>query len=279
MLTLTLARTHARSIPAAMLLSRALLRVAYRRRHLAGAAGVLVGFVILVASDAACRRSGAGDASDAAPAPLLGDALAVTAACLYAASNVLQERLLRDAPVTEVLAAFGLLGGALSGLQAAALESRALAAAPWDAAFCGPLAGFAAAMFFIYSLVPHVLPAAGAAAFNLHMLSSDLWAAAARSAAFGGFGGACAAGGFGGSLAAVAAGLAVYLSAGAPRSEDALDAPGAQPVAEDARGLLAPDAEADADADAEPQPRPGATRGAALGTEAATRGGEGVEMS
>jgi hypothetical protein len=85
-------------------------------------------------------------------------------------------------------------------------------------------------------LVPRVLPAAGSAAFNLHMLSSDLWAAAARSVLFGGFGGACAAGGFGGSLCAVAAGLCIYFSAGPPAAADAEAAP------EDARALLAEEA-------------------------------------
>jgi drug/metabolite transporter (DMT)-like permease len=213
-----------------MLLSRALLRARYGRRHLAGVGAVLLGFVVLVGTDTACRRrddAHADSADDysaplpalAARAPLLGDALAVAAACGYAASNVLQERLLRDAPVTEVLAAFGFFGAALSGVQTLLLESRALAAAPWDAAFCGPLAFFAAAMFAIYSLVPRVLPAAGAAAFNLHMLSSDVWAAAARSVAFGGFGGACASGGFAAALTAVAAGLGLYVSAGPPAAD------------------------------------------------------------
>jgi solute carrier family 35 protein F1/2 len=215
-----------------MLLSRLVLRAAYRARHLAGVAAVLCGFVVLVATDAACRRRDGA----AAPAPFLGDMLAVLAACLYATSNVLQERLLREAPVGEVLAAFGTLGALISGVQAGVLEARALGAASWDASFCGALAFFAAAMFAIYSLVPRVLPAAGSAAFNLHMLSSDLWAAAARSVLFGGFGGACAAGGFGGSLCAVAAGLCLYFSAGPPAAAEAEAAP------EDEHALLAEEA-------------------------------------
>jgi solute carrier family 35 protein F1/2 len=215
-----------------MLLSRLVLRAAYRARHLAGVAAVLCGFVVLVATDAACRRRDGA----AAPAPFLGDMLAVLAACLYATSNVLQERLLREAPVGEVLAAFGTLGALISGVQAGVLEARALGAASWDASFCGSLAFFASAMFAIYSLVPRVLPAAGSAAFNLHMLSSDLWAAAARSVLFGGFGGACAAGGFGGSLCAVAAGLCLYFSAGPPAAAEAEAAP------EDEHALLAEEA-------------------------------------
>ena len=216
-----------------MLLSRLVLRAAYRARHLAGAAAVLAGFVVLVATDAACTRRGGA----AAPAPFLGDMLAVLAACLYATSNVLQERLLREAPVGEVLAAFGSLGALISGVQAGVLESGALGRASWNASFCGALAFFAAAMFLIYSLVPRVLPAAGSAAFNLHMLSSDLWAAAARSVLFGGFGGSCAAGGFGGSLCSVAAGLCIYFTAGPPAA--AAESAAEDARAEDAHALLA----------------------------------------
>ena len=226
------------AIPAAVLLSRWLLRASYSRAHLAGCALVLAGFVALVSSDTGCSASGAGAP---APAPLLGDALTVAAACLYATSNVLQERLLQHAPTGEVLALFGCLGALLAGVQSAALESRRLAAAPWDAAFVTPLLLFAGAMFAIYSLVPRVLPAAGAAAFNLHMLSSDLWAAAARSLLLGGFGGACAALGFSLSLLTVAAGLVVYIAAGAPGTERVGPA-AASAAEEETGGLLAEEA-------------------------------------
>ena len=108
------------SVPAAMALSQWLLRCRYRRRHLAGCAVVVAGYLLLVASDALCREATApagflgGDdnagGGGSAAARLFGDALTVSAACLYATSNVLQERLLVDAPTVEVLAMFGLLG-------------------------------------------------------------------------------------------------------------------------------------------------------------------------
>jgi solute carrier family 35 protein F1/2 len=200
-----------------MLLSRLVLHAAYRARHLAGAAAVLAGFA---APPPPTRRARAGGAS--APAPFLGDMLAVLAR-VYATSNVLQERLLREAPVGEVLAAFGSLGALISGAQAGLLESGALGRASWNASFCGALAFFAAAMFLIHRSCHALLPAAGSAAFNLHMLSSDLWAAAARSVLFGGFGGSCAAGGFGGSLCAVAAGLCIYFTAGPPAAAESAE--------------------------------------------------------
>ena len=205
-----------RSIPAAMVLSRILLRVTYNRLHLASAAVVVVGFCVLVASDALCKHSGA--AAVPSPSPLLGDLLAVTAACLYATSNVLQERMLQAAPTVEVLTAFGVLGACIAGIQCAVLEGNALAKhVTWNAAFVVPLMGFACAMFLIYTTAPTALSNAGSAGFNLHMLTSDLWAAAARAAFFGGFGGACGGLGFVASLATVAAGLGLFSAAPAPK--------------------------------------------------------------
>ena len=49
----------------------------------------------------------------------------------------------------------------------------------------GPFLSFNAAMFAFSSLVPLVLLWGGAAALNLSLLTSDLWAAAARVAFFG----------------------------------------------------------------------------------------------
>jgi len=197
------------SVPAAMLLSRR----AYSRRQLASACVVLLGLAALLASDALCHADGGRPASH----PLLGDALTVLAASLYACSNVLQERLLAASPRCEVLASLGGLGAVLAGVQCLALErvslSRAFARS--GAALAPGLLGFTLSMFCIYSLCPLALgPGGGAAAFNLHMLSSDVWAAAARALLFGGFGGGCAAAGFGGSLLAVAAGLVGFAWSG-----------------------------------------------------------------
>jgi solute carrier family 35, member F1/2 len=223
-----------------MALSRVLLRVSYNRMHLAAAAVVLIGFVVLVTTDTLCRapsRDGGGGVGPSSN-PLFGDCLAVTAACMYAASNVLQERLLREVDTIEVLAAFGVLGAGMAGLQCAVLESHVLASVTWNGAFVGPLLGFAGAMFMIYSLAPVALANAGSAGFNLHMLTSDLWSAAARAAFFGGFGGACGGLGFAASLATVASGLGLYSRAppptsAAPQQADALPAPaGANDVRE-----------------------------------------------
>ncbi len=161
-----------------------------------------------------------GRSSTAGPAPLLGDALVVAGALLYAVSNVTQELFLGGAGTAEVLGMVGAFGALIAAAQAAILERGAwadlLAAGPSGglAAAAGALAAFTAALFAFSSLVPVVLIWGGATALNLSLLTSDLWAAAARVALFGGFGGA--AGWFAGALALVAAGLCLYASAGSP---------------------------------------------------------------
>lgn len=92
------------------------------------------------------------------------------------------------------------------------LERNQLAELTWNAQTLLPLSCFAGALFCFYSLVPLVLLWGGAAVLNLSLLSSDLWAAAARLALFGGFGGS--AGYFVGSLLLVASGLCIYTLAG-----------------------------------------------------------------
>lgn len=149
-------------------------------------------------------------------APLLGDTLVLLGALLYAVCNVTQELLLADVDAGELLALLGLFGALISGAQAAALEHAALAAMPWSSAgVLLPLLGFAAAMFAFYSLVPQVLLLGGATVLNLSLLSSDGWAALARSLWFGGFQG-WSAYFFGGSLLLVAGGLVVFTMSGSP---------------------------------------------------------------
>lgn len=203
------------AIPFSMALSRAALGGAYARGHVAGGVVSISGLAILVLADVGgARGSGEGGAN-----PPLGDFLVLCAALLYAASNVLQEAALLDgASTAEVLARIGGFGAIVSGAQCLALEYEDLSKLR---AAAGPggvleLATFAVSLFAMYSLVPEVLRRCGAAAFNVAMLSSDLWAAAARVAFFGGFGGWIASLSFFASLVTVAAGLVMFAAAGDP---------------------------------------------------------------
>ena len=77
------------------------------------------------------------------------------------------------------------------------------------------MAAFAASLFAMYSLVPEVLRRSGSAAFNVGMLSSDLWAVLARVVFFAGFTAASFAS-FAASFVLVAFGTVVFASAGDP---------------------------------------------------------------
>ena len=201
------------AIPFSMALSAAMLGGRYSYKHVAGGVVSIAGLAILVFADASGGGGGGGTN------PALGDCLVLVAAALYACSNVMQECLLLDgAPTTEVLAAVGGLGAVVSGLQCSVFEAGQLAKlnAVAGAAGFGELAGFALSLFAMYSLVPDVLRRCGAAAFNIGMLSSDLWAVVARVLFFGGFGGSTAALAFGASFITVSAGLVLFAAAGDP---------------------------------------------------------------
>ena len=188
------------TIPAVMVLSYCILRTRYQHAQYAAAALCVAGLGVLVASDRGSDEAGAN--------PLLGDALVLLGACLYAVSNVLQERLLQDVPFQELLAMCGCFGAVFSGAQVAVLEHKALMELQWKVSSVGPLLAFALALFMFYSLVPRVLIWGGATVLNLSLLSSDVWAAAARILLFGGFGGTLPA--FSVSLVMVSGGICMY---------------------------------------------------------------------
>ena len=202
------------AIPFSMALSRAALGGVYSRRHVLGGATSVLGLAILVLTDAYVRG-----ANDAGSNPALGDFIVLLAAFGYASSNVLQEAALLDgASAVEVLAHVGGFGAVFSGIQCLALELDSLARlnATAGAAGIAELATFAASLFAMYSLVPEVLRRCGAAAFNVGMLSSDVWAFVARVFFFGGFGDIRAVLAFFASFFVVSAGLVVFLAAGDP---------------------------------------------------------------
>jgi solute carrier family 35 protein F1/2 len=202
------------AIPFSMALSRAALGGVYSRRHVLGGATSVLGLAILVLTDAYVRG-----ANDAGSNPALGDFIVLLAAFGYASSNVLQEAALLDgASAVEVLAHVGGFGAVFSGIQCLALELDSLARlnATAGAAGIAELATFAVSLFAMYSLVPEVLRRCGAAAFNVGMLSSDVWAFVARVLFFGGFGDIRAVLAFFASFFVVSAGLVVFLAAGDP---------------------------------------------------------------
>ncbi|KAL4855217.1 Solute carrier family 35 member F2 [Chlorella vulgaris] len=201
------------TIPMVVCLSAGLLGAIYRRGHYLGFSLCLGGLLVLVVTDRSTAGSGGGGQKQEASNPLLGDALVLLGATLYALCNVLQEWLLGDVHVHELLGMLGLFGGIWSAAQGLPLELGTLRNADWDASVLLPFLGFGLAMFSFYSLVPFELKWGGAALLNICLLSSDLWSALARYFFFGGFPGSSFLF-FLASLLIVAAGIFVFTWSG-----------------------------------------------------------------
>lgn len=70
------------------------LKAQYKVLHCAGAALCLASLALFVLTDSSDTH---------AQAPMVGDALALAGASMYAACNVTQERLLREPPLTPLI--------------------------------------------------------------------------------------------------------------------------------------------------------------------------------
>eukprot|EP00898_Chlorokybus_atmophyticus_P001319 jgi/Chlat1/2188/Chrsp17S02750 len=193
-------------VPCVLALTTFSLGARYSRRHYAGVALCLGGIFGLVITDVT------GGSVPGGPRPMLGDALCLMGAVLYAISNVWQEKLLGSVSKEEILSMIGCYGGLVSLTQLSVLERGRLAAINWQPSVVFPFILFFSSLFAFYSLVPVMLLRYGSAMFNLSLLTSDGWAVVARTVLFqqpiplGYFG----------AFAVVAAGLGLYNSGGLP---------------------------------------------------------------
>lgn len=162
------------TIPCIMLLSRAVLKARYTRKHALGVCLCIVGLACAIASDWFCLQRG----GEASPDAVLGDALTLCGAALYAVSNVCQELLVKQHGRDEFLGYVGLFGGLLGLLQTGLLEGAQLRAAVWEPAALGLLGGFTAFLVAFYHLTSLFMQRADAALFTLSLLTSDVYAVA-----------------------------------------------------------------------------------------------------
>ena len=173
------------AIPCVLVLSKFALDAQFTRLHLVGAAACVVGAALTVFSDVLPPPWGAGGGAidlTPAPHPLVGDALCMAGAALYAASNVMQEYLVRDLPTPGAfLGRLGVAGFCVSVVQAAVLEHRQIAEAFWILASDDPQANvylviFIGTMVALYTLTAEFMSKSDAAFYNLNLLASDAWA-------------------------------------------------------------------------------------------------------
>ena len=198
------------TIPFAMILTRIFLHTRYAWAHVAGASTCVLGLAVLVLADMT-----SGGALEAGSRPILGDTMVVVSALLYSSSNIIEEDLLRrGAERGEVLALLPLLALPLATMQAYAFEHGRWAVLASGGRALVWVAGYVTSIVSFYSIAPYVLRRGGSAAFNLAMITSDLWAALAKVVMFGGFGTVTLAVAFFVSLLLVTIGLVVYARAG-----------------------------------------------------------------
>uniref|UniRef100_A0A8C6WMK7 Solute carrier family 35 member F2 n=1 Tax=Neogobius melanostomus TaxID=47308 RepID=A0A8C6WMK7_9GOBI len=157
-------------IPVLMLLSWFLLKTRYRVVHFVAVGVCLLGVGAMVGADILAGRD-----QGSTQSVLLGDALVLLSAALYAVSNVCQEDTVKRLSREQFLGMMGLFGTVFSGIQLAVLETQAVASVQWDLHIILLFALYALCMFALYSFMPVVVKMTSATAVNLSLLTADLF--------------------------------------------------------------------------------------------------------
>ncbi|KAJ8603005.1 hypothetical protein CTAYLR_001537 [Chrysophaeum taylorii] len=167
------------AIPCCMVLSVAFLDAKYDKVHAAGALVCFLGIGLTVLSDIVPPAyGGRGHHELASNNMALGDVLALAGSALYAATNVAQEATVKRANPATLLSRLGVAGLFVSTIQAAILgEFRILEAIlPTSTIAALAFVGYAITLASFYLAASHFFRIADAAAFNLSLLTSDVWA-------------------------------------------------------------------------------------------------------
>ncbi|NP_001088438.1 solute carrier family 35 member F2 L homeolog [Xenopus laevis] len=157
-------------IPVLMALSWFILRSRYRLIHYLAVVVCLLGVGTMVGADVLAGRE-QGKASDM----LIGDALVILGAALYAVSNVCEEYVVKNLTREEFLGMLGLFGTFVSGIQLMIVEYSAIGDIQWDWKVGLLFAAFALCMFSLYSLMPVVIRISSATSVNLGILTADMY--------------------------------------------------------------------------------------------------------
>ncbi|XP_077340457.1 solute carrier family 35 member F2-like isoform X1 [Lithobates pipiens] len=157
-------------IPVLMVLSWFILRSRYRLIHYIAVVVCLLGVGTMVGADFISGRE-----SNEAANMLIGDALVILAACLYAVSNVTEEYVVKNLTREEFLGMLGLFGTFVSGTQLMIVEYHAIGNITWTWQVGLLFAGFAICMFCLYSVMPLVIKVSSATSVNLGILTADIY--------------------------------------------------------------------------------------------------------
>ncbi|XP_040196183.1 solute carrier family 35 member F2-like isoform X1 [Rana temporaria] len=157
-------------IPVLMTLSWFILHSRYKLIHYIAVVVCLLGVGTMVGADFVSGRE-----SNKATDMLIGDALVILAACLYAVSNVTEEYVVKNLTREEFLGMLGLFGTFVSGTQLMIVEYNAIGNIQWNWQVGLLFAGFAICMFCLYSVMPLVIKVSSATSVNLGILTADIY--------------------------------------------------------------------------------------------------------
>ncbi|KAH7314562.1 hypothetical protein KP509_21G009300 [Ceratopteris richardii] len=108
------------TIPCVLLLTWLFIKTKYNIGQLIGVCICILGLVLVILSDVHAKdRSGGSNV-------LLGDALVIIGATLYAFTNVSEEFLIKNVDFLELMTFLGLFGSIISGIQVAILKTQGI---------------------------------------------------------------------------------------------------------------------------------------------------------
>lgn len=164
------------TIPSAMLLSYLFLNITYKPIHLLGIAICISGLVCIVISDLGEVSSTSSSFQSAAKNQVLGDLMCIAGSVLYASSNVLQEKLVKNGKREVYMGNVGMCGIVIAGIQFCFLDLPRMSPATFNTRNVLSMSGFVACLFFMYTNTSSFLQDSDAVLFNLSLLTSDVYA-------------------------------------------------------------------------------------------------------
>jgi solute carrier family 35, member F1/2 len=164
------------SIPCVMVLSFIFLSARYTSSHFSGVLICLAGMGCIILTDTYFNKSGDDDDSGVASNPLKGDILCLIGTCLYATSNVIQEKLVKTNDRMEFLGLLGVNGFFIALVQFFVMELSRFQSIIWSPEVILYTAGYTLCLFFMYSSTSSFLTSNDATLFNLSLLTSDVYA-------------------------------------------------------------------------------------------------------
>eukprot|EP01025_Chloroclados_australasicus_P001012 TRINITY_DN10321_c0_g1_i5.p2 TRINITY_DN10321_c0_g1~~TRINITY_DN10321_c0_g1_i5.p2 ORF type:complete len:336 (+),score=6.23 TRINITY_DN10321_c0_g1_i5:209-1216(+) len=180
------------TVPCAMIFSYILLQQKFSTRQIIGGVISILGVSLLIIFNNYQQfnnnnNSDNNEQKQNYGSQLIGNLLVLISACLYALSNTLQEKLLKNIGIIDSLIMIGQFGTFWASLQAFVLERNQVIQIINNLNIIIQLGMFAFALTIFYLLTPSVLIWGGSTLLNLSLLTTQLWIAIMKVLFFGGF--------------------------------------------------------------------------------------------